>query len=255
MTDWLTVHSTAVSHAVAERSIRAGVVPRGKCSVVTNGIDLSAFASEQHEGSSARESMNPQNNFVWLAAGRDVPAKDFDNLLAAFKCVRMEFPRTQLWIAGQIAKERFARLEAECWERDHVRWLGLRDNMAVTMAATDAFVLSSAWEGMPLVVGEAMAMKKPVVATDVGGVRELVGDAGLIVPPEQPQALTEAMLRLMRTPLYLQRAMGRLARERIRHHFDIDAKVDQWHTLYANLLNTSHQSSTDSTSEDLVSRF
>ena len=64
-----------------------------------------------------------------------------------------------------------------------VRWLGLRDDMPSLLDGADAFVLSSAWEGMPLVVGEAMAMEKPVVATDVGGVRELVGDAGVVIPP------------------------------------------------------------------------
>ena len=57
------------------------------------------------------------------------------------------------------------------------------------MDASDGFVLGSAWEGMPLVVGEAMAMEKPVVATDVGGVRELVGDAGAMVAAKDPQAL------------------------------------------------------------------
>ena len=57
-----------------------------------------------------------------------------------------------------------------------VRWLGLRRDMPALLDAADAFVSGSAWEGMPLAVGEAMAMAKPVVATDVGGVRELVGE-------------------------------------------------------------------------------
>ena len=71
--------------------------------------------------------------------------------------------------------------------------------MPALLDAADGFVLASAWEGMPLAVGEAMAMEKPVVATDVGGVRELVGDAGVIVPAKDPEALAKAMLALMRT--------------------------------------------------------
>ena len=62
-----------------------------------------------------------------------------------------------------------------------MRWLGLRRDMPALLDAADGFVSGSAWEGMPLAVGEAMVMEKPIVATDVGGVRELVGDAGAIV--------------------------------------------------------------------------
>ena len=65
--------------------------------------------------------------------------------------------------------------------------------MPALLDGADAFVSGSAWEGMPLAVGEAMAMEKPVVATDVGGVRELVGDAGVIVPAKDSEALASAM--------------------------------------------------------------
>jgi glycosyltransferase involved in cell wall biosynthesis len=236
MTDWLAVHSTAVSHAVAEHSIRTGAVPRRKCSVITNGIDLIEFPSQQQRGSGVRESMNPQNDFVWLAAGRDVPAKDFDNLLVAFRSIRMEFPHSQVWIAGQFAKNRFGQLDDEPFESDHVRWLGLRDDMAAMLAVTDAFVLSSAWEGMPLVVGEAMAMEKPLVATDVGGVRELVGNTGVIVPPKDSAMLADGMCRVMRASESERAAMGRAARGRIDQHFNMNAKADEWEKLYSRLL-------------------
>jgi glycosyltransferase involved in cell wall biosynthesis len=236
MTDWLSVHSAAVSHAVAERAICDGVVPRRKCSVITNGIDLTEFSSELLAGLGVRRSMNPQNDFAWLAAGRDVAAKDFDNLLEAFKCVRMEFPHVQLWIAGQFAERRFAGREGESFESEAVRWLGVRENMAATLAAADGFVLSSAWEGMPLVVGEAMSMEKPVVATDVGGVRELVGETGVIVPPKDPTKLANAMLQVMRASEDERVAMGRAARDRILQHFNMASKTEEWERLYSSLL-------------------
>jgi glycosyltransferase involved in cell wall biosynthesis len=108
--------------------------------------------------------------------------------------------------------------------------------MPALLVAADAFVLSSAWEGMPLVVGEAMAMEKPVVATDVGGVAELVGNAGALVPPKSPRALAEAMLGVMRMPEEQRQSMGDAARERICHHFDMNAKADEWEELYSQLL-------------------
>jgi glycosyltransferase involved in cell wall biosynthesis len=89
---------------------------------------------------------------------------------------------------------------------------------------------------MPLVVGEAMAMEKPVAATDVGGVRELVGEAGVIVPAKNPEALAEAMLEMMRRTDEARGALGRLARERIATHFSIDAKADEWEALYRAVL-------------------
>ena len=108
--------------------------------------------------------------------------------------------------------------------------------MAATIASADAFVLSSAWEGMPLVIGEAMSMEKPVVATNVGGVGELLGDSGVLVPSKNPEALADAMLRIMQMPEADRAAMGKAARARIIQHFDINAKADEWESLYTRIL-------------------
>jgi glycosyltransferase involved in cell wall biosynthesis len=115
---------------------------------------------------------------------------------------------------------------------------GVRRDIPALLDAADGFVLSSAWEGMPLVVGEAMAMAKPVVATDVGGVRELVGDSGAIVPAKDSNALGEAMLAMMRRPAAARAELGRKARERILNCFGMDAKAHEWEALY---LSVSHQ--------------
>lgn len=239
LTDGLSIHTAAVSQAVADRYVNIGAVARPKCSVVNNGVDTRVFNPSPVRP--ALRCMHGTNEFVWLAAGRAVPAKDFDNLLDAFRLVRAEMPRTQLWIAGDLQVARFGRNRwqvagAECRDLDGVRWLGPRDDMAATIAEADAFVLSSAWEGMPLVVGEAMAMEKPVVATDVGGVRELVGDAGVLIPPKDSVTLASAMLRVTRMGDCERRKMGSAARARIVEKFDMDAKADEWEALYTRLL-------------------
>jgi glycosyltransferase involved in cell wall biosynthesis len=120
---------------------------------------------------------------------------------------------------------------------DCVRWLGLRRDIPALLDAADGFVLGSAWEGMPLALGEAMAMEKPVVATDVGGVRELVGEAGVTVPAKDSDALAEAMLATMRQSEAARAAQGRAARERIVRSFSMDAKADEWEALYPSMLN------------------
>jgi glycosyltransferase involved in cell wall biosynthesis len=108
--------------------------------------------------------------------------------------------------------------------------------MPALLDAADGFVLASAWEGMPLALGEAMAMEKPIVATDVGGVRELVGETGFIVPAKSPEGLAGAMLEAMRRTPQARDSLGRAARERVLAHFSMDAKAGEWEALYRAVL-------------------
>jgi glycosyltransferase involved in cell wall biosynthesis len=239
LTDFLSVRTTAVSNAAAERFVRLKAVPKQKCIVVTNGIDTAEFAPSADRRAQTRVAMGVASEFIWLTAGRIAPAKDIPNLLRAFALVRTANPATQLWIAGEgepIAAQGTAGSTQDPVAQGNVRWLGLRRDLPALLDAADGFVLASAWEGMPLVVGEAMAMQKPVVATDVGGVRELVGDAGVLVPSGDSNALAEAMIALMQSPDEDRQKLGRIARSRIATEFSIDARADQWERLYLSLL-------------------
>ena len=167
------------------------------------------------------------------------PAKDFSNLLRAFARVCAERSGARLWIAGETAGAEFERvsgLAVELGLGERVRWLGLRRDLPALLDATDGFVLASAWEGMPLAVGEAMAMEKPVVATDVGGVRELVGEAGTMVPAQSPESLAQAMMGTIQSTLVERYAMGAAARERIAKNFSMEAKANEWEALYRTVL-------------------
>jgi glycosyltransferase involved in cell wall biosynthesis len=237
LTDGLSRRTAFVSQAAADRYARLQVVPARKASVLTNGIDLAEFAPSAERRALIRAQMGVREEYIWLAAGRIVPAKDFPNLLRAFARVRGEIPEARLWIAGEALGAGSEAIQAQAAELGtSVRWLGLRRDMPELLDAADGFVLASAWEGMPLVVGEAMAMEKPVVATDVGGVRELVGEAGVILPAKSPEALAEAMLEMMRSTPEARGALGRAARERIAARFSIDAKADEWEALYRAVL-------------------
>ena len=239
LTDPLSCRATAVSQAAAARYVRLKAVPPHKCSVLANGIDPAEFSPSPDRRARMRAGLAADHEFLWLAAGRIAPSKDYPNLLRAFSRVRATIPAARLWVAGEAAGVPFATiraLAAELGLQDSVRWLGLRRDMPALLDAADAFVLASAWEGMPLAVGEALAMEKPVVATDVGGVRELLGDAGLIVPSNSPDALAESMLALMQTTLEARSSLGRAARQRIATHFSMDAKADEWAALYRTVL-------------------
>lgn len=239
MTDALSRRTVAVSEAAAHRFIQLKAVPALKCSVIANGIDVSQFSPEEGRRAAMRAVMgvapDPETSFVWLAAGRIARAKNYSNLLRAFAGVHAVCKEARLWVAGDNASTDFGLLQllaAGLKLCDSVRWLGLRRDLPALLDAADAFVSSSAWEGMPLATAEAMAMEKPVVATDVGGVRELVGDAGVVVPSCNPRALTEAMLDVVRQSREERLALGRVARDRIVRHFGIEANANHWEALY-----------------------
>ena len=227
LTDFLSVRTTAVSNSAAERFVRLKAIPKQKCLVVTNGIDTVEFAPNTGRRSQARSATTAGTDFVWLTAGRIAPAKDIPNLLRAFAQVRAARPSAQLWIAGEGEPTA---------SQQNVHWLGLRRDLPALLDAADGFVLASAWEGMPLVVGEAMAMEKPVVATDVGGMRELVGDAGVIVPAKNSVALAASMLGFMRQTTEDRRKTGHASRSRIENEFSIDSRADDWEALYRTLI-------------------
>lgn len=247
LTDDLSCLTTAVSQAAAVRFVELKAVHRGKCLVVRNGIDIDEFMPSADRRCITRGAMGAGSSFIWLAAGRLVAAKDYPNVLRAFRKVRAEFPEAQLWIAGASADGipkrtegggvgLASRLAVEYDWMEQVRLLGLRRDMPALFDAADGFVLSSAWEGMPLVVGEAMAMEKPVVATDVGGTRELIGDAGTMVRPADSDALAAAMIEVIRQPVQTRQSLGQVARARIAREFSMDARADEWEAVYRNVV-------------------
>lgn len=251
-TDFLAVHTTAVSEAVAQRAIQTQAVPARKCTVTPNAIDTAEFMPDAARRVDTRVTHNAADNFIWLAAGRIVAAKGFLTLLEAFAHVLAEYPQTQLWIAGERSndgsrksgwpekreseKRELTGLVVPKGTMERVHRLGLRHDMPALLDAADAFVLASAWEGMPLVIGEAMAMQKPVVATDVGGVFDMLGETGTLVPARDPNTLARAMLNVMRMPPELRESLGRAERERVVECFDTRVLFRRWESFYCSLL-------------------
>ena len=241
MTDSLTLHTTAVSEAVALRFSRSKAGAPGKCTVLTNAIDVQEFSGRPERRACKRSEFGAEDDFIWLAAGRIVSAKGFLNLLEAFSLVWPAFPRTQLWIAGagqtpSTKRTHYSAIAVAKGTMERVRRLGLERDMPALQDAADAFVLSSAWEGMPLVLGEAMAMEKPIVATDVGGVRELLGTGGTLVEAGNSEHLAKAMLEVMRQPAEMRASLGRSARARIVNHFNSATRFSEWEDFYRDLM-------------------
>jgi len=118
----------------------------------------------------------------------------------------------------------------------NVLLLGARQDVPRLLAASDLYVSSSHWEGLPLAILEAMMAGLPVVATDVGDIPRLItADTGLVIPPHQPRAIAEAIAELLRDPGQL-REMGAAARARAMQDYSPRVWMERLLNLYRQLL-------------------
>jgi len=240
MTDWMGQISTTNSNLAADKLVKRGVVPRERIHVIPNGLVLDKFTVKNSSRTEFRQQLGiTERDFLWLAVGRLEEQKDYSNLLQAFKIIIQDGHEAQLRVAGQgPLLENLQRQSINLGISGRVVFLGLRRDIPLLLDAADGFVLSSAWEGLPNVVMEAMAAAKPVVATSVGGVPELVqeGVNGYIVPPGDSEALAVAMVKMMALPEADRWAMGRAGRAHIEANYSLERVVDQWEELYRQLL-------------------
>jgi len=240
-TDSLATVTTTNSERVAEKLVHAGAVSPLRMRVIPNGLDLRALGPHLRENRLAlRRSFGVgDDEFLWVAAGRLEEPKDYPNLLSAVRVICDQRQPLRLAIAGQgplVAQIR-SQIATLSLTRQVVL-LGLRDDAAACMAAADATVLASAWEGSPNAVIESLAVGTPVVCTDVGGVREIVSDGrtGFIVPSRNPHALAAAMTTLMARSTDERQAMGAAGRAHVEARFALERVVDRWSELFDGLL-------------------
>ena len=226
------------SHAAITYMLSHKILTPTKTMVIPNGIVASSFPHPVTREEARSEFGFSPGAFLWLAVGNLFPAKDYPTLLAAAERCATSSPAFHLLIAG--AGEEEADLLADADRRGltgKVHFLGSRADVPRLLRACDAFVLSSAWEGMPNTVMEAMASGVPVVSTDAGGVRELLreGVCGYIVPIRNPEALAERMIHTMTLDKEERFRMGAAGRERIAHHFENERVVDRWEMMLRQL--------------------
>lgn len=239
LTDRLSDLTTTVSQAAVKEAIRRHAAPPGRITLFPNGLTPRALPPDTGRRAATRASLGVGDEFLWLAAGRLEAAKDYPNMTAAFAQVHRASPDARLVIAGVGDLEASVRAgiaEAELGSR--VALLGFRPDIPELMEAADGFLMSSAWEGLPMVLLEAGASALPAVVTDVGGSQDAVidGVSGAIVPPHDPGALAVAMLGLMARPATERRTMGDAARDHVHATFSMDAIADRWDVTYRDLL-------------------
>jgi glycosyltransferase involved in cell wall biosynthesis len=215
------VANSAAVAAYIERTYRA---PRRRVQVIYNGVDSERFYHRPQSGD------RPP---TIVGAGRLVTQKNFLLFVEAAARVRRAVPDARFRIAGEgPQREAIVRRCGELGLEDAVELLGERADLDAVFRGGDMFWLTSSWEGLPNVVIEAMASGLPVVATDVGGTRELLrsGQEGFLVRPDAVDELEYYATALLRDGA-LRHTMGRAAVERARQ-FSLARMVERTAALY-----------------------
>lgn len=221
------------SRAIGAEEEAAGFPP-DRLVVIPNGTQLPDLSASSTGGRGAL-GLPGAGPFV-LSLGQLTPEKGHRGLVAAWSAVHARHPDALLGLVGD-GPERPA-LEARVRELGlgaSVQFFGFRSPAAPFLAAADVVVQPSFSEGMPNAVLEAMAHARAVVATAVGGVPELVGDAARLVPPADSEALAAALTALLGDPA-ARAELGRRGRLRAERHFSLPAMVRANEALYEELI-------------------
>jgi glycosyltransferase involved in cell wall biosynthesis len=236
MTRWASTSDDVVvvlSAALQAYLVSHRIVPERKIRVVHYGVDL-----EPPQRALCRADINLRTGPVVLLPARLEPRKDHATFFKAAQHVLAHRPDAQFLLAGDGEPSFRAELEKLAAPLGSaVRFLGNRDDVPALMTLADLVVLSSTTEGLGLVLLEAMTARRPVVATRVGGVPEIVVDrvTGLLVEPRAPDLLAAAMIELLGDPV-LSARMGEAGRRRVEEEFTVAAMAAKMSAVYDDLL-------------------
>lgn len=207
--------------------------------VIHNAVATFPLLSEE-ERRKTRESLigDPQRP-LFISAGRLSRPKAYPDLLIAFQVVHRRYPNAVLAIAGDGMLKLELQRQIELLDlAQSVFILGLREDVPRLLAASDVYVSSSHWEGLPVAVLEAMAAGLPVIATAVGDLPEVVSSTiGVLVPPSRPAVLAQEMIGMLEDPIR-RRRMGENARAHAIHYYSPDSWISRLYQLYSEVITT-----------------
>ena len=231
-------------NAVRQALIDHEGLPESRVEVIYNGVDLRTLGKPS---AGARERIRAElgytaTDFVAVLVARLHELKDHQTALRAVDAARKQIPGLRLLLAGD--GDQRAAIEQTIRDRglaQTVTLAGTRKDVADLLAASDVFLMSSISEGIPLTVIEAMAARRPVVSTAVGGLPELVqhGVTGFLAASGDHAALAASLIELYRHP-ELRERMADVAAQRASENFSLDGMLHAYRDVYHDVLNRSH---------------
>jgi glycosyltransferase involved in cell wall biosynthesis len=208
---------------------------------IPNGVELVNFRPDESARVSFRKELGlaPATPLIGMVA-RFHPQKDHCNFIQAARFLHAMMPDVHYVLCGGDITSENSQLITwieEAGIRSHCHLLGLREDIPRINAAMDVATLSSSFgEGFPNVLGEAMACGVPCVTTDVGDSALIVGETGVVVPPQDPTALAEGWQQLLNMTEVEKKRLSQAVRQRVEERFSLPSIVTRYEKLYCDLL-------------------
>jgi glycosyltransferase involved in cell wall biosynthesis len=230
-----------VSDVLRNTLITKRHIPTEKVTKIYNGIEIEHYDPERIDASRnevRHELRLNEKTTIVGAIGRLVWQKGFEYLIRSFPEVLKSCPDAQLLLVGDGSlRANLEVLSESLGMKDKIIFAGFRSDIKEVLAGMDILVIPSLLEGFPVVTLEAMAMAKPIVATDIDGLREQIidGESGILLPPKDPNALATSIVKLLNDPQLAVR-MGSNARKLVEREFPLEKIIMETHEVYQSLM-------------------
>jgi glycosyltransferase involved in cell wall biosynthesis len=227
----------AVSEIVKKDILKYDGLREDKVMVIYNGIDTDRFLNSDGNAIQAEFSI-PSDTLVIGTIGRLTFQKGQKYLIEAVSKIKEKFPRIMLLIVGDgPMKDGLRNYAKTLGLNEHVIFTGSRRDIPALLAAMDIFVLPSLWEGLPNALLEAMAAAKPIIATDIPSIREIVSseEIGILIPSENSDAIANS-IELVLNNKTLSENLSKAAKERAFFSFTIKITVNRYLSLFEDIM-------------------
>ena len=238
MTARLSAVIVCVAESLARDLIERSRVPAARVVVIPNGVDLARFDPAAADGRRLRRELALGDGPVIGIVGRMTPQKSHADFIAAFARTRRRAPTARALLVGDGPLRGAVEVDVQARALgDACVFAGVRDDVPECLAAATVVALSSVSEGFPFTVLEAMAMARPLAATAVNGVTEIVahGTNGLLVPPRSPELLGDALATLLEDPVRAA-ALGNAGRKTVETRYALATMIERLTGVYHELL-------------------
>ena len=213
-------------------------VDKNKISLIHNGVEISECSSETESSNIRKESGIGIDAPLIGAIGRMVWQKGFVFMIEAIPIILNTIPETMFLIVGDgPMREELHVKSKKLGVKDKIIFTGFRSDIKEILSAIDLLIVPSILEGFPMIILEAMAMAKPIVATNIDGITEQItdGEDGVLVLPRNPEAIAEAIIKVYNNREFTAK-IGLAARKKVENEFSVEKMITETEKVYMSLL-------------------